>query len=113
LGKGWELGRPLYPSDIFAVCQQIPGVRYLSAVKLYGLRKFDTEWFCADIPELEICKLIIKPLFMFIWKEQARRSRFIVGMERGMVCAVSLHSYQMVSHIVAEGSVISCPANYL
>ncbi|WP_366933992.1 putative baseplate assembly protein [Nostoc sp. NMS9] len=54
LGKGWELGRPLYPSDIFAVCQQIPGVRYLGAVKLYGLRKFDTEWFRADIPELEI-----------------------------------------------------------
>ncbi|GAA6615931.1 putative baseplate assembly protein [Scytonema sp. NUACC26] len=53
-GKGWDYGRTLYPSDIFAVSQQIPGVRYLGTVKLYSLRKFDSEWFRADIPELEI-----------------------------------------------------------
>jgi len=52
--QGWELGRCVYPSDIFAVCRQIPGVRYLGAVKLYSLRKFDGDWFRADIPEPEI-----------------------------------------------------------
>lgn len=52
--QGWQLGRCVYPSDIFAVCRQIPGVRYLGAVKLYSLRKFGGDWFRADIPEPEI-----------------------------------------------------------
>ncbi|GAB1542734.1 putative baseplate assembly protein [Scytonema sp. NUACC21] len=53
-GKGWNLGRSVYPSDIVAVCQQIPGVRYLGIVELFGLRQYDGDWMRADIPEPEI-----------------------------------------------------------
>lgn len=52
-GDGWELGRPVSPSDITAVCQQVTGVRYLGAVKLYSLRYYN-EWSRGEIPELEI-----------------------------------------------------------
>jgi len=52
--NGWELGRSLYTSDIFAICQQIPGVRYLGVIKLYSLRYEDGDWFRADISEAEI-----------------------------------------------------------
>jgi predicted phage baseplate assembly protein len=38
-GKGWEWGRPLYTSDIFARCQKVLGVRYLGAVNLFRLDK--------------------------------------------------------------------------
>ncbi|KYC42252.1 hypothetical protein WA1_19930 [Scytonema hofmannii PCC 7110] len=53
-GKGWELGRPVYPSDIVALCQKIPGIRYLSVVELFGLFKYGEEWLRADMPEPEI-----------------------------------------------------------
>lgn len=53
-GNGWDLGRSLYPSDIVAVCQQIPGVRYLGIVDLFGLRQYDSDWLRSDTPEPEI-----------------------------------------------------------
>ena len=53
-GKGWELGRPVYPSDIVALCQKIRGIRYLSLVELFGLFKYGEEWLRADMPEPEI-----------------------------------------------------------
>lgn len=53
-GKGWDLGRPVYPSDLVAVCQQIPGVRYLGRVELFSLRKYAGDWLRADTPEPEI-----------------------------------------------------------
>lgn len=57
-GKGWDLGRSVYASDIVAVCQKIPGVRYLGRVELFSLNKFESglnsEWFIEDISEPEI-----------------------------------------------------------
>jgi predicted phage baseplate assembly protein len=50
-GKGWDLGRPVYPSDIVALCQKIPGVRYLGMVELFDLRKYGEEWFREDTPQ--------------------------------------------------------------
>lgn len=50
-GKGWELGRPVSRSDIFALCQKIPGVRYLGMVELYELRKYDSGWFREPEPQ--------------------------------------------------------------
>ncbi len=52
--KGWNLGRPVYFSDIVAVCQKIVGVRYLGRVELFGLRKFGDEWLREDLPAQEI-----------------------------------------------------------
>ena len=43
-GQGWRLGQPLYPSDIVALCQTIPGIRYLGAIQLFELRSFAGEW---------------------------------------------------------------------
>ena len=43
-GTGWRFGQPLYPSDIVAQCQTIPGIRYLGAIQLFELRCFDNEW---------------------------------------------------------------------
>lgn len=43
-GKGWPFGRPVYPSDIVALLQQTPGVRYLGAVLLFPIRKQDQTW---------------------------------------------------------------------
>lgn len=44
-GKGWDLGRPVSRSDIFSLCQKIPGVRYLGMVELFELRKYVSGWF--------------------------------------------------------------------
>ncbi|MBE9225430.1 putative baseplate assembly protein [Phormidium sp. LEGE 05292] len=49
--KGWDLGRPLYTSDIIALCQKIPGVRYLGTVELFEIRKYGTNWFVTDEPQ--------------------------------------------------------------
>lgn len=50
-GKGWPFGRPVYPSDIVALMQQTPGVRYLGAVLLFPLRKQDQTWSRQPAPE--------------------------------------------------------------
>ena len=42
--QGWPFGRPVYSSDIVALFQQIPGVRYLGAVQLFELRKQGRTW---------------------------------------------------------------------
>jgi predicted phage baseplate assembly protein len=39
-GKGWDLGRPVSRSDIFALSQKIPGVRYLGMAELFEVRKY-------------------------------------------------------------------------
>ena len=49
-GKGWDLGRPVSRSDIFALAQKIPGVRYLGMVELFELRKYASGWFREDMP---------------------------------------------------------------
>ncbi|MBE9048588.1 putative baseplate assembly protein, partial [Pleurocapsales cyanobacterium LEGE 10410] len=43
-GQGWKLGQPLYPSDVVALCQTIPGIRYLGAIQLIEMRRLDGEW---------------------------------------------------------------------
>ncbi len=43
-GQGWPFGRPVYPSDIVARFQQVPGIRYLGAVQLFALRYTDSGW---------------------------------------------------------------------
>ncbi len=50
-GKGWPFGRPVYPSDIVALLQQTPGVRYLGAVLLFPLRKQGQTWIRQRDPE--------------------------------------------------------------
>jgi predicted phage baseplate assembly protein len=50
-GKGWDLGRPVSRSDIFGLCQKIPGVRYLGMVELFELRKYVSGWFREDPPQ--------------------------------------------------------------
>jgi predicted phage baseplate assembly protein len=43
-GKGWPFGRPVYSSDIVALFQKVPGVRYLGPVLLFELRQRGQEW---------------------------------------------------------------------
>lgn len=50
-GKGWPFGRPVYTSDIVALMQQTPGVRYLGAVLLFPLRKQGQTWIRQPAPE--------------------------------------------------------------
>ncbi|MFB2835652.1 putative baseplate assembly protein [Floridanema evergladense] len=50
-GKGWDLGRPLYTSDIVALCQKISGVNYLGSVELFEIRKYGANWFLTDEPQ--------------------------------------------------------------
>jgi predicted phage baseplate assembly protein len=38
-GRGWEFGRPVYPSDIITLLQKVEGVRYLGTIQLFELRK--------------------------------------------------------------------------
>lgn len=50
-GKGWPFGRPVYTSDIVALMQQTPGVRYLGAVLLFPIRKQGQTWSRQPAPE--------------------------------------------------------------
>ncbi|MBD1909764.1 MULTISPECIES: putative baseplate assembly protein [unclassified Leptolyngbya] len=52
-GRGWELGRPVYPNDIVGLCQGqvMPGLRHVGFVELYELRKYGEEWFRSSLPE--------------------------------------------------------------
>jgi predicted phage baseplate assembly protein len=43
-GIGWSFGRPVYVSDIVALFQQIPGVRYIGPVLLYEIRQRRESW---------------------------------------------------------------------
>ena len=50
-GKGWPFGRPVYTSDIIALMQQTPGVRYLGTVLLFSIRKQGDIWIRQSSPE--------------------------------------------------------------
>ena len=50
-GTGWPFGRPVYPSDIVALLQKTPGVRYLGAVLLFSLRRQGDTWQRQTTPE--------------------------------------------------------------
>jgi predicted phage baseplate assembly protein len=50
-GKGWPFGRPVYTSDIIALMQQTPGVRYLGRVLLFAIRKEGDIWRRQSSPE--------------------------------------------------------------
>jgi len=42
--QGWEFGRPVYPSDIVKLLQNVQGVRFLGTVQLFELRYENGEW---------------------------------------------------------------------
>jgi hypothetical protein len=44
-GQGWEMGCPLYRSDIINLIQQTPGVRFLGEILLFELRRSQSTWF--------------------------------------------------------------------
>ncbi|WP_327331742.1 putative baseplate assembly protein [Calothrix rhizosoleniae] len=50
-GQGWEFGRPVYNSDIIALLQKFPGVRYLGAILLFPIRKQGDTWERQSAPE--------------------------------------------------------------
>jgi predicted phage baseplate assembly protein len=50
-GTGWQWGRSLYPSDIIAQCQLIPGVQSVGMVKLFSSHKTAFGWESMDVPE--------------------------------------------------------------
>ena len=50
-GKGWEFGRPVYSSDIIALMQQFPGVRYLGQILLFSIHKQEDTWIRRSAPE--------------------------------------------------------------
>lgn len=41
---GWPFGRPLYPSDIMVLLQQIAGIQYLGAILLFPIQKNRESW---------------------------------------------------------------------
>lgn len=43
-GTGWRLGRPVYVSDVVALCQKGQGIRHIGAVRLYEIRRQDGGW---------------------------------------------------------------------
>jgi predicted phage baseplate assembly protein len=43
-GQGWPLGRPVYTSDIIALCQKVPGIRHLGAIELFEMRHQEDGW---------------------------------------------------------------------
>ena len=54
-GTGWVMGRPVRPSDIVALLQDMPEVRYVGTTQLYGIRKQSpAEWILSRFPEMEI-----------------------------------------------------------
>jgi predicted phage baseplate assembly protein len=53
--QGWMLGRALSPSDVVALLQEVPEVRYVGAVKLFSIRKHPLQgWLLNEYPELLI-----------------------------------------------------------
>lgn len=43
-GKGWSFGRSVYVSDIIALFQKVPGVRYIGPVLLYEINSTEQGW---------------------------------------------------------------------
>lgn len=77
-GKGWPFGRPVYPSDIVALLQQTPGVRYLGAVLLFPLRKQDQTWSRQPAPEPLIDP---GPLGLVCsWADRSLRSSHVINL---------------------------------
>lgn len=50
-GKGWPLGRSLYPSDILSSCRTVPGVRNIGTIKLF--RVIETEYGSRQLETLD------------------------------------------------------------
>jgi predicted phage baseplate assembly protein len=44
-GKGWDIGSPVYRSDIVNLIQQTPGVRFLGEILLFEIRRSQSTWF--------------------------------------------------------------------
>ncbi|MCW6037849.1 putative baseplate assembly protein [Spirulina subsalsa FACHB-351] len=43
-GQGWAFGRPVYPSDIIALFQKVPGILYLGAIQLFAIQSVEGQW---------------------------------------------------------------------
>lgn len=43
-GQGWEFGRAVYISDVIALFQKVPGVRYIGEVILYSFYRQNEAW---------------------------------------------------------------------
>ncbi|BAY81544.1 hypothetical protein NIES267_10210 [Calothrix parasitica NIES-267] len=56
--KGWELGKKLHASEIVAVCQKMPEVKYVGNVQLFEVKQFSQNsyqtWTCEHQPKSEI-----------------------------------------------------------
>jgi predicted phage baseplate assembly protein len=53
--RGWTLGRALSPSDVVALLQEVPEVRYVGAVKLFSIHKHPLQgWLMSEVPGLLI-----------------------------------------------------------
>jgi predicted phage baseplate assembly protein len=50
-GQGWPLGQSLYTSDVIAICQKITGIRHLGMVRLFELRKQNSQWVRFPVAE--------------------------------------------------------------
>ncbi|WP_218081930.1 putative baseplate assembly protein [Anthocerotibacter panamensis] len=74
--QGWPFGRPVYPSDIVALLQQIPGVRYLGDVQLFRLRATGDTWLRERVPMVDPGPLGL----VCSWADSRRRSSHIVNL---------------------------------
>ncbi|MBE9008726.1 putative baseplate assembly protein [Pseudanabaenaceae cyanobacterium LEGE 13415] len=79
-GTGWEFGRPVYPSDLMALLQQISGVRYLGAVLLFPLRWQDNAWQRQPSPEPYIDPGALG--LICSWADDRSRSGHVVNLIR-------------------------------
>lgn len=76
-GDGWPFGRPIYISDVVALLQQTPGVRYLGPVLMYELQFNGQTWRRLPDPVQ-----IVDPGttgLLCSWKNRSLRSSHIIN----------------------------------
>ncbi len=79
--QGWSFGRPLYISDIVALVQQTPGVRYLGPVLLYELQLQGQTWRRRPDP-----MQLVDPGptgLLCSWRNRALRSSHVINFLEG------------------------------
>lgn len=80
-GQGWPFGRPLYPSDIVALLQQTPGVRFIGPIVLFTLRRQPQGWERQSAPDPFIDP---GPLGLIAsWADPERRFSHVVNVMNG------------------------------
>jgi predicted phage baseplate assembly protein len=73
---GWGFGQAVYPSDIVALFQQIPGIRHIGVVQLFELRQQEQGWV-----RLPPAAAIYPEEFSLIcsWADEQLRSAHIIN----------------------------------